>query len=104
MSDGERQRGGVMVAERTPRNTPPSGGARRPSAEDRLHPSPKGPRHRSPAPPERDLTALWLVGWVPERLLPWPLLRPGRAGRGAGPDVREAAFPSAAGLPLGGDV
>ena len=24
--------------------------------------------------------------------LPWPLLRPGRAGRGPGPDVREAAF------------
>ncbi len=55
-------------------------------------------------PPERDLTAAWLLGWVPAHLLPWPLLRPGRAGRGPGPDVREAAFLTAAGVPRSGDV
>ena len=41
---------------------------------------------------ERELTALWLLGRVPQRALPWPLLRAGRAGRGPGPDVREATF------------
>ena len=53
---------------------------------------------------ERELTALWLLGRVPEDALPWPLLRPGRAGRGAGPDVREACFLTAGGLPRAGDV
>ena len=41
---------------------------------------------------ERELVALWLLGRTPPEALPWPLLRPGRAGRGPGPDVREAAF------------
>ncbi|MYD66549.1 MAG: DUF2851 family protein [Chloroflexi bacterium] len=58
------------------------------------------------APPlrERELVALWLLGRVPEGVLPWPLLRPGRAGRGPGPDVREAAFGGPAGVVLCGDV
>jgi len=55
-------------------------------------------------PPERDLTAAWLLGWVPARLLPWPLLRRGRAGRGPSPDMREAAFLTAAGVPHRGHV
>lgn len=41
---------------------------------------------------EAELVALWLLGRVPLELLPWPLLRSGRAGRGPRPDVREAAF------------
>ena len=53
---------------------------------------------------ERELTALWLLGRVPEDALPWPLLRPGRAGRGPGPDVREACFLTAGGMPRAGDV
>ena len=53
---------------------------------------------------ERELTALWLLGHVPEHALPWPLLRPGRAGRGPGPDVREACFLTARGVPRTGDV
>ncbi|MCY4506205.1 MAG: DUF2851 family protein, partial [Acidobacteria bacterium] len=40
----------------------------------------------------------------PEGLLPWPLLRAGRAGRGPGPDVREAAFLGPDGVVLCGDV
>ena len=58
------------------------------------------------APPlqERELVALWLLGRVPEGVLPWPLLRPGRAGRGPGPDVREAAFGGPDGVVLCGDV
>ena len=53
---------------------------------------------------ERELVALWLLGRVPERVLPWPLLRPGRAGRGPGPDVREAAFLLPDGVIGGGAV
>ncbi len=53
---------------------------------------------------EREITALWLLGRVPEDALPWPLLRPGRAGRGPGPDVREACFLTAGGVPRTGDV
>ena len=53
---------------------------------------------------EAELVALWLLGRVPEELLPWPLLRPGRAGRGPGPDVREAVFVGDAGTPFAGDV
>ena len=41
---------------------------------------------------EHELVALWLLGRTPPEALPWPLLRPGRAGRGPGPDVHEAAF------------
>lgn len=52
---------------------------------------------------EHELTALWLLGRVPAAALPWPLLRPGRAGRGPGPDVREALF-ARAGVPACGDV
>ena len=51
---------------------------------------------------ERELVALWLLGRVPERVLPWPLLRPG--GRGPGPDVREAAFLLPDGVIGGGAV
>lgn len=59
---------------------------------------------------EATLTALWLLGRVPEAALaalPKPLrrvLHVGRAGRGAGPDVREAAFLTASGVTLAGDV
>ncbi len=52
---------------------------------------------------EAELTALWLLGRVPPGLSPWPLLRAGRAGRGPGPDVREAAFVRS-GVPVCGDV
>lgn len=51
------------------------------------------------------MTALWLLGRVPAALLaPWTLLRPGRAGRGPGPDVREAACALPAGIVRAGDV
>ena len=53
---------------------------------------------------ERELTALWLLGRTPARALPWPLLRPGRAGRGPGPDVREATFLLDSGVAATGDV
>jgi hypothetical protein len=55
---------------------------------------------------ERELTALWLLGRVPPELLPagWTLLRPGRAGRGPGPDVCEATFRGASGAVIAGDV
>lgn len=57
---------------------------------------------------ESTLTALWLLGRVPERVLeralPFRLLRPGRAGRGPGPDVRETAFLAPSGATLAGDV
>jgi hypothetical protein len=53
---------------------------------------------------EATLTALWLLGRVPAEALPWPLLRPGRAGRGPGPDVREAAFALPSGVVRAGDV
>jgi hypothetical protein len=49
------------------------------------------------------VTALWLLGRVPQDVLPWPLLRAGRAGRGPGPDVREAVF-IRDGVPVAGDV
>lgn len=63
--------------------------------------------------PEATLTALWLLGRVPRSALaalaalPVPLLRVlhvGRAGRGPGPDIREAAFLTASGATLAGDV
>lgn len=53
---------------------------------------------------EHELVALWLLGRVPEAVWPWPLLRPGRAGRGPGPDIREAAFLHESGVPVAGDV
>ena len=53
---------------------------------------------------EHELVALWLLGRVPPELLPWPLLRPGRGGRGPGPDVREAAFRSPEGVVRSGAV
>ena len=53
---------------------------------------------------EHELVALWLLGRVPASVLPWPLLRAGRAGRGPGPDVREAAFQHPSGVPLAGDL
>ncbi|GMU40429.1 MAG: hypothetical protein AMXMBFR23_12950 [Chloroflexota bacterium] len=53
---------------------------------------------------EAEVTALWLLGRVPAAALPWPLLRAGRAGRGPGPDVREAAFRLPSGVVRAGDV
>ncbi len=58
----------------------------------------------SPPLAESELTALWLLGRVPEAVLPWPLLRAGRAGRGPGPDVREATFLLPAGVSRTGAV
>ena len=53
---------------------------------------------------EYELVALWLLGRTPPAVLPWPLLRAGRAGRGPGPDVREAAFHGPDGVVHCGDV
>ena len=53
---------------------------------------------------EHELVALWLLGRVPAAVLPWPLIRAGRAGRGPGPDVREAAFALPSGVVRSGDV
>lgn len=54
---------------------------------------------------EEELTAAWLLGRVPAAVFaPWRLIRPGRAGRGPGPDVREAAFALPGGTVLSGDV
>lgn len=55
-------------------------------------------------PGEPAITAAWLLGRVPAVLLPWPLLRAGRAGRGPGPDIREAAALLPSGVPAAGDV
>lgn len=54
--------------------------------------------------PESALTALWLLGRVPAEALPVPVLRPGRAGRGPGPDVREATVLLPSGVTRTGDV
>jgi len=54
--------------------------------------------------PEATLTALWLLGRVPAEALPLPVLRPGRAGRGPGPDVREAVLRLPSGVARAGDV
>ncbi len=54
---------------------------------------------------EQELTAAWLLGRVPASVCaPWRLVRAGRAGRGPGPDVREAAFALPDGTVLAGDV
>jgi Protein of unknown function (DUF2851) len=53
---------------------------------------------------EAELVSLWLLGRVPGELLPWRLMRAGRAGRGPGPDVREATFQHENGVPLTGDI
>jgi hypothetical protein len=55
-------------------------------------------------PGEPAITAAWLLGRVPASLLPWPLLRAGRAGRGPGPDIREAVALLPSGVPVAGDV
>jgi hypothetical protein len=59
--------------------------------------------------PEASLTALWLLGRVPADALAavapgTAVLRPGRAGRGPGPDVREATLLLPSGATLTGDV
>ncbi|MEX2032888.1 MAG: DUF2851 family protein [Dehalococcoidia bacterium] len=59
--------------------------------------------------PEASLTALWLLGRVPAEALTAVapgvvVLRPGRAGRGPGPDVREATLLLPSGATLTGDV
>ena len=54
--------------------------------------------------PESTLTALWLLGRVPPAALPVPVLRWGRAGRGPGPDVREATVLLPSGVTRTGDV
>ena len=53
---------------------------------------------------EHELTALRLLGRVPEAVLPWPLLRPGRAGQGPEPDIREATFLMRSGVVRSGAV
>lgn len=53
---------------------------------------------------EAELVSLWLLGRVPNELLPLRLMRAGRAGRGPGPDVREAAFQHEDGVLVTGDV
>ena len=53
---------------------------------------------------ERALVALWLLGRVPIEALPLPVLRFGRAGRGPGPDVREATVLLPSGVTRTGDV
>jgi hypothetical protein len=54
---------------------------------------------------EQELTTAWLLGRIPPALLaPWVLVRAGRAGRGPGPDVREATFALPTGVTLSGDV
>ncbi|MBM3140627.1 MAG: DUF2851 family protein, partial [Chloroflexi bacterium] len=45
-----------------------------------------------------------MLGRVPTAALPWTVLRAGRAGGGAGPDVREAAFLLESGVAVTGDV
>ena len=65
------------------------------------------PRYEArPAEPfeERALVALWLLGRVPSAALPLPVLRFGRAGRGPGPDVREATVLLPSGVTRTGDV
>lgn len=53
---------------------------------------------------ERELVALWLLGRAPPAALPWPLLRPGRAGQGPGPDIREATVALPSGVTRTGPV
>lgn len=53
---------------------------------------------------EHELTALWLLGRVPASVLPWPVVRWGRAGTGPGPDVREAVFAGPHGVVRCGDI
>lgn len=53
---------------------------------------------------EATLTAAWLLGRVPSSALPLPVLRAGRAGRGPGPDVREATLLLPSGVTRTGDV
>ena len=53
---------------------------------------------------EHALVALWLLGPTPVAALPLPVLRAGRAGRGAGPDVREATVLLPSGVTRTGDV
>jgi len=55
-------------------------------------------------PGESAITAAWLLGRVPATVLPWPLLRAGRAGRGPGPDIREAMALLPSGVLASGDV
>ena len=81
--------------------------------EERSHTPPENPqtgagtRPPTPNPPsgegEGEVTALWLLGRVPQDVLPWPLLRAERAGREPGPDVREAVF-LRDGVAVAGDV
>ncbi|MGE3961062.1 MAG: DUF2851 family protein [Dehalococcoidia bacterium] len=93
--------------------TPVPGAARPPDAPERptlrerpaLRERPETYVAGDPAPfPESTLTALWLLGRVPGGALPWPLLHAGRAGRGPGPDVRDATFLGPSGATLAGDV
>lgn len=56
------------------------------------------------SPGEPAITAAWLLGRIPGGALPWPLLRPGRAGTGPGPDIREATVLLPSGVPASGDV
>ena len=74
------------------------------TAEYAPNATPDDTRHLETPLPERALVALWLLGRVPAAALPFPLLRAGRAGRGAGPDVREATVLLPSGVTRTGDV
>lgn len=76
-----------------------------PPARYRPHPATAaGTPDTETLPGEPAITAAWLLGRVPAAVLPWPLLRPGRAGSGPGPDIREAMVLLPSGVPASGDV
>jgi hypothetical protein len=85
--------------------SPPYGTPSDPAAAS-AHGAPPASHARGGETPfeERALVAMWLLGRVPAAALPFPLLRAGRAGRGPGPDVREATVLLPSGVTRTGDV
>lgn len=103
----------TVVAAPAGRRVRPGGGwtdavLRERRASYRAGPAARADRAAGPAAErplaERELTALWLLGRVPAAILPWSVLRHGRAGRGPGPDVREALFALPSGVTRSGAV